>query len=55
MQKESAYTGADTGIHSGGCEILKRENYTEKGKKGDYLFKTRPDSNVFNGFFLILY
>ena len=33
-------TGADTGIYSGGCEILKRENYTKKGKKGDLSIKT---------------
>ena len=24
--------GTDTGIHSGGCEILTRENYTKKEK-----------------------
>ena len=24
--------GADKGIYSGGCEILKRENYTKKGR-----------------------
>ena len=23
--------GADTGFHSGGCEILKLKNYTQKG------------------------
>ena len=33
---ESLCSGADTGIPSGGCKILKRENYT---KKGDFLFK----------------
>ena len=32
-------TGADTGIHSGGCEILNKENFTKKGKKENFLFK----------------
>ena len=26
-------TGAETGIHSGGCEIFKRENYATKEKR----------------------
>ena len=47
-------TGADTGIHSGGCEILKRENYTKKEKREifylNYFYKIRSDSNVFNCF-----
>ena len=52
-------TGADTGIHSGGWEILKRENVYKKGKKGRVsiktFFKNKACFNVFIGFFLILY
>ena len=29
--------GADTGLPSGGCETLKRENYTKKGNFLDHL------------------
>ena len=40
-------TGADTGIHSGGCEILKRENFTKKEKRRlsirTNFFKIWPD------------
>ena len=32
-------TGANTGIHSGGCEILKKKHYTKKGKKENGIFK----------------
>ena len=43
MRYRLSYTGgeagADTGIPSGGCEILKRENYM-KGKKGRLSIKT---------------
>ena len=31
--------GADTGIYSGECEIMKRENYTKREKR-ETLFKT---------------
>ena len=33
------YTGAGTGIHSGGLRDFEKENYTKKGKKGKFLFK----------------
>ena len=36
-------TGAGTRIDSGRCEILKRENHTKKGKKGNFQFNIRSD------------
>ena len=38
--------GADTGIHSGGCEILKREYNTKRRKKGNFLFKLSYSNKV---------
>ena len=55
MESKSTFrTGADTGMHSRGCKILKKGKFTKKGKREtffeNYLFKIRPDFNVFNGF-----
>ena len=44
VTKKTLPPGADTGIHSGGCEILKRENYTKEGKNGDCLLKLKTIS-----------
>ena len=38
--------GADTGFHLGCCEILKRENYTKKGKKGKEDGKSITGSSI---------
>ena len=54
-----SWPGADTGIRTGGCEIWKGKIIHKRKKRRlsykNYLFKIRSDSNVFNGFFLILY
>ena len=40
LKKQLTMTaGADTGIHSEGCEILKRGKFYQKGKKEDFLLK----------------
>ena len=41
-------TGADTGFHSGGCKVLKRENYTKKGKNGNFLDLAKARQVVLN-------
>ena len=55
MNNVGRNSGANTGIPSGGSEILKRDQYTKKGEKAifylNYLFKIRSDFN----FILILY
>ena len=38
-------TGADTGFHSGCCEIVKRENYTKKRKMEKMLDRARTNKN----------
>ena len=49
------YSGAGTGIHSGGYEILKRKIIQKREReKCSISYKIRSDSNVFNWFFLIL-
>ena len=40
IKREAILTGANTEVYSGGCEILKRKNFTKKRKKGYYLKKT---------------
>ena len=55
-ERSERWSGANTGIHSEGCEILKRENYTKREIFYlNYLFKIRSDCNMLNFFLLILY
>ena len=37
FSRETKISGAETGIYSGGCEILKRGNYTKQGKQKLYI------------------